>query len=86
MEKLSDYEMSKYCESEGDFCTMIERGSHITNDESNFGHAFDGWAVKVVNSKLRKSHFLMNPVNRFFCHVQIIFPVHLMIHRNNVQK
>jgi hypothetical protein len=86
MAKVSGYGMPKNCESERDFCSMIERGSHVTHDDSNYGHAFDGCAVTAVNSKPKESHFLMNPVNRFCCQVQRIFAVHLRIHRNNVQK
>jgi transposase-like protein len=86
MAKVSGYGMPKNQESERDFCSMIERGSHVTHDDSNYGHAFDGCAVTAVNSKSKESHFLMNPVNRFCCLVQRIFAVHLRIHRNSVQK
>ena len=78
--------MPKNRESERDFGAMIERGSHVTHDDSNYGHAFDGRAVTTVNSKSRDSHFLMNPINRFCCRIQRIFAVHLRIHRSNVQK
>jgi transposase-like protein len=86
MAKVSGYGMPKNRESERDFGAMIERGSHVTHDDSNYGHAFEGRAVTTVNSKSRDSHFLMNPINRFCCRIQRIFAVHLRIHRSNVQK
>jgi len=86
MAKVSGYRMPKNRESERDFGSLVEKGSSVTHDDSNYGHAFDGCAVKAVNSKPKESHFLMNPVNRFCCQVPRIFAVHLRIHRNNVQK
>jgi len=86
MAKVSGYGMPKNFESERDFGAMIERGSHVTHDDSNYGHAFDGCLEAVVNSRDRKSHRLMNPINRFCCRIQRIFAVHLRIHRSNVQK
>jgi hypothetical protein len=86
MAKASGYGMPKNRESERDFGSLVEKGSSVTHDGSNYGHAFDGCAVTAVNSKPKESHFLMNPVNRFCCQVQRIFAVHLRIHRNNVQK
>ena len=84
--KVSGYGMPKNRESERDFESLVEKGSCVTHDDSNYGHAFRGCLETTVNSKDRKSHRLMNPVNRFCCQVQRIFAVHLRIHRSNVQK
>ena len=78
--------MPKNRESERAFGSLVEKGSSVTHDDSNYGHAFDGCAVTTVNSKPKESHFLMNPVNRFCCRIQRIFAVHLRIHRSDVQK
>src|SRR5574344_1405342 len=86
MAKASGSGMPKSRDSEKDFGSLVEKGSTVTHDDSNYGHAFSGCMETTVNSKDRQSHRLMNPINRFCCQVQRIFAVHLRIHRSNVQK
>ena len=86
MAKASGHGMPKSQDSEKDFGSLVEKGSSVTHDDSNYGNAFGGCLETNVNSKDRQSHRLMNPINRFCCQVQRIFAVHLRIHRSNVQK
>ena len=65
MAKVSGYGMPKNRESERDFGSLVEKGSNVTHDDSNYGHAFNRCLEATVNSRDRESHRLMNPKNRF---------------------
>mgnify|MGYP002350363875 CR=1 FL=1 len=86
MAKVSGFGMPKNSDSERDFGGMIEEGSTVTHEDSNYGKAFTGCKEIAVNSKSDESNRLMNPVNRFCARVQRIFAVHLRIHRFRAQN
>jgi hypothetical protein len=47
--------MPKNRESEKDFGSIVERGSKVPHDDSNYGHSFNGGIVGTANPKAKES-------------------------------